>query len=90
MDVFNWVRVSVQVCVCEEKEGRKERTKGGQVKDERENQDPDQRTESSPRGNSAQMLTDYYHNHLFQMVWQWWWGFNADMCACSCFTIFQF
>ncbi len=41
--------VSVQVCVCEEKVRCKERKKGGQVKDERENQDPDQRTESSKR-----------------------------------------
>lgn len=37
------------------------------------------RGQRAPRGNSAQMWTDYYHNHLFPMLWWQWWGFNACM-----------
>lgn len=50
MDAFNWVHELVQVRVCVyEVEGHTERKKEGRVKDETENQDSDQRTESSMR-----------------------------------------
>lgn len=39
----------------------------------------------APRGNSAQMLTDYHHNHLFQIVCCWW--SNADTRVCVCLIL---
>lgn len=71
-------------CVFEEKERRSSERR------EREKPRILTRGQRAKQGNSAQMLTDYYHNHLFQMVWRQRWGFSADMCVFSCFTIFQF